>query len=297
MSVLSCQLSVKKVTENWELTTSNGLKTMSKLKITAVGHATHLIEMDGEFLLTDAVFSRKVLFWRRMKEPGIRPDDLPPLTALVVSHAHYDHLDLFSYKYFSLKTPIVVPLGLGKFFAKFLKNPIVEIPPWSEHRIGNITIHSVPVKHRGFRLSGLRWQATSGFVFEKSHQKVLFPGDTAYGDHFKKIAHLHNLDVALLPIGGYSPPWFQKGRHLNPSEAVNAFLDLKAKTMIPYHWGVFRISQEEPEAPLSWMKNILGEKPGLNVKILEPGESFSLDSASFRSSSPMGETVQIEVRK
>lgn len=248
---------------------------MSKLKITAIGHATHLIEMGGEFLLTDPIFSKKVLFQKRHQEVGIKPEDLPPLSAIVVTHAHYDHLDLFSYKYFSLKTPIVVPMGLGKFMAKFLPNPIVEIPPWSEHHVGGLTIHSIPVKHRGFRLSGLTWRATTGYVFEQENQKILFPGDTAYGEHFKKIATLHKIDVALLPIGSYAPRWFMKHRHMNPSEAVDAFLDLKAGAMIPYHWGVFRISQEELEAPGLWLKNILSEKPELNVKILEPGQSYS----------------------
>jgi len=248
---------------------------MSKLKITAIGHATHLVEMDGEFLITDPNFSKKLWALHRLQEPGIRPEDLPPLTAIVVTHAHYDHLDLFSYKYFSLKTPIIVPLGLGRFFAKFLRNPIIELPPWSEHKVGNITIHSVPVKHRGFRLSGLTWRATTGYVFEKNHRKVFFPGDTAYGEHFKKIANLYQVEVALLPIGAYKPRWLMKNRHMNPSEAVDAFRDLKAETMIPYHWGVFRISREEPEAPGEWLKNILSEKPELKVKILAVGESYS----------------------
>jgi L-ascorbate metabolism protein UlaG (beta-lactamase superfamily) len=249
---------------------------MSKLKITSVGHATHLIEMDGEHILTDPIFSKKALFQRRLKEPGIRPEDLPPLTAIVVTHAHYTHLDLFSYKFFPLSVPIVVPLGLGKFLAKFLRNPIVEIPPWGEHTVGGVKIHTVPVRHRGFRLSGFTWRATTGYVFEKGGSKVFFPGDTAYGDHFKKIASLHEIDVALLPIGAYEPRWFMKHRHMNPSEAIDAFLDLKADIMIPYHWGVFRLSKEEPEAPLEWLKNILKEKSFQNVKILEPGEYFPI---------------------
>lgn len=249
---------------------------MSKLKITYVGHATHLIDLEGETFLTDPNFSRKVLFVPRLKEPGLKPEDLPPLTAILVTHAHYDHLDLFSYKYFSLSTPIVAPLGLGKFIAKFLKNPIIEIAPWGEHRIGGVTVHAVSVRHFGFRLSGLTWHSTTGYVLEKDGKCVFFPGDTAYGEHFKKIAHLHKLDVALLPIGAYEPRWFMKYRHMNPAEALEAFRDLGAQTMIPYHWGFFRLSQEDPEAPLQWLKTLLAERPDPNVKILDPGQSFSL---------------------
>jgi L-ascorbate metabolism protein UlaG (beta-lactamase superfamily) len=244
------------------------------LKITYVGHATHLIEMDGEFILTDPNFSKKVLFVSRLKEPGIKPEDLPPLSAIAITHAHFDHLDIFSFKYFSLNIPIIVPEGLGKLITKFLKNPVIEIPTWGEHTLNQLHIHSVPVKHHGFRISGLTWRGTTGYIFEKAGKKVFFPGDTAYGDHFKKIANLHKIDVALLPIGGYEPQWFMKHRHMNPAEALQALEDLKADAMIPYHWGTFRISKEAPEAPIVWLNNLLKDKPNPKVKILEPGESF-----------------------
>ncbi len=245
------------------------------LKITFIGHATFLIEMEDEFILTDPLFSKKVLGFPRHQEPGIKPEALPPLNSILVSHAHYDHLDLFSYKYFSLHTPVMVPLGLGKLLTKFLKNPIVEIPPWSQYAMGEMTIHAVPVKHTGFRLSGLTWKNTTGFILEKNGIKIFFAGDTADGDHFRKIAELHKIDVALLPIGNYEPRWLMKHRHMNPEEAVQAFLDLKAEVMIPYHWGAFRLSQESLEEPGLELKRILKERPGLKVKILKPGESFS----------------------
>lgn len=247
---------------------------MSKLKITFVGHATFLIEMGGEFLLTDPNFSHKILGFSRLQEPGIRPDTLPDLNAITVTHAHYDHLDIFSYKYFPLKTPIVVPEGLGKLINKFLPNPVTEILPWSEHQIGNITIFTVPVKHQGFRLSGLTYRATTGYLFKKDDLSIFFPGDTAYSEHFAEIAKAHKIDIALLPIGAYEPRWFMKNRHMNPEEALKAFEDLKARIMIPYHWGAFKISAEKPEAPLEWLQKILSEKADERVKILKPGEFY-----------------------
>src|SRR5262245_11183861 len=147
---------------------------MSKLKITAVGHATHLIEMDGDRILTDPNFSKKVLFFKRHKEPGIKPEDLPRLTLVALTHAQYDHLDFFSYKYIPLSVPVVAPKGLGKLLRKFLRNPIVEISPGGTHMIGRLKIHAVPVKHRGFRLSGLRYRAATGFIFEKDGRTVFY---------------------------------------------------------------------------------------------------------------------------
>ncbi len=250
---------------------------MSKLKITSIGHASHLIEMDGEFLITDPNFSRKMWIAKREKEPGIAPEDLPQLAAIVVTHAHYDHLDLFSYKYFSIHIPIVVPEGLGSFIKKHLRNPVIEIPKEGSVLVGGIKIHRVPVKHFGFRLFGLTWRETTGYLFEKNGKKVYFPGDTAYGDgeHFRKAAAKHAIDAALLPIGAYAPRWFMKSRHMNPPDALQAFSDLKAKVMIPYHWGVFQISAEPVEAPREWLEQILKEKPDSRVKILRPGEHWS----------------------
>jgi len=248
---------------------------MSKLKITFIGHATFLLELDGEAILTDPNFSQKVLGLPRHQAPGLSPEALPPLKAIAVSHGHYDHLDIFSYKYFPLQTPIVAPTGLGSFFQKFLPNPVTEIAPWGEHRVGNVQVFSVPVKHQGFRLSGLSYRGTTGFLFKISDTSILFPGDTAYSEHFSEIAKAHKVDIALLPIGAYEPRWFMKKRHMNPEEALQAFSDLKARVMIPYHWGSFKLSAESPQAPVEWLQKILSEKPDERVKILQAGMAYS----------------------
>lgn len=248
---------------------------MSKLKITFVGHATFLIEIEGETILTDPNFSNKILGLSRLQAPGIKAEDLPALTAIAVTHGHYDHLDIFSYKYFPLQTPILVPDGLGKLIQKFLPNPVTEIAPWSEHKVGNIQVYTVPVKHQGFRLSGLTYRGTTGYIFKKGDLSIFFPGDTAYSEHFSEIAKAHKIDIALLPIGAYEPKWFMKNRHMNPEEALKAFGDLKARIIIPYHWGSFRISAETAQAPIEWLQKILSEKPDERVKILQPGMSYS----------------------
>lgn len=248
---------------------------MSKLKITFIGHASFLIETEGENILTDPNFSRKVLGIHRVQEPGIKPENLPPLSAIAVSHGHYDHLDIFSYKYFSTHTPIIAPEGLGAFFQKFLPNPVREIPPQGEFNLGKVQIFTLPVKHQGFRLSGLSYRGTTGYLFKTQNLSVFYPGDTAYSEHFSEIAKQHKIDIALLPIGAYEPRWFMKKRHMNPEEALQAFADLKARIMIPYHWGAFRLSAEKIEAPLELLQKRLAEKPNERVKILQPGMSYS----------------------
>lgn len=249
---------------------------MSKSKITYIGHATFLIEMDGQFILTDPNFSKKTLLSKRLQEPGMKPENLPDLTCIAISHANYSHLDFFSFKYFSLKTPIIVPHGLGKFLQKFLRNPIIELPPWGEHLFGDLKINSVPVKHTGFRWSGLRWRESSGYLFTKSDQTIYFPGDTAYSDHFREVSNLHNIDIALLPIGNSEPRWWMKNRKMNPKESLRAFKDLKAKLMIPYHWGTFHSPFLQPDKSLEIFKEEIKNQKIENVKILEVGGSYSV---------------------
>lgn len=248
---------------------------MSKLKITFIGHASFLIEMRGENILTDPNFSQTVLGVKRVHPPGIKPEDLPALNAIAVSHGHYDHLDIFSYKYFSTHTPLVVPKGLGDFFKKFLPNPVTEIEKNGSHHIGKVQVITVPVKHQGFRLSGLTHRGTTGFIFKSDDLSVFFPGDSAYSEHFSEIAKAHKIDIALLPIGAYEPRWLMKKRHMNPEEALQAFADLKARVMIPYHWGSFRLSAEMPLAAIERLQELLAVKPDPRVKILQPGMSYS----------------------
>jgi L-ascorbate metabolism protein UlaG (beta-lactamase superfamily) len=115
------------------------------------------------------------------------------------------------------------------------------------------------------------------YIIEVGGKTIFFAGDTAYHSDFRNIGNTYNVDAALLPIGCYKPQFYMKRFHMDPADAVQAFLDLKAKFMIPIHWGTFRLSLEKPEEPIEWLKKIAAErKIEDQIKILQPGEHLEI---------------------
>lgn len=247
----------------------------STLHVTYIGHATFLIKMGEQCLLTDPNFSGDILFFKRQEKPGILPENLPTLDAILVSHAHYDHLDIFSYKYFKSDIPIVVPKGVGCFVGKFLTHPIIEIPTWGHHRCGEIEIHSVPARHTGYRFFPLRYRRASGYILKSPAGTIYFAGDTGYGPHFKQIASLFQIDVALLPVNYSKLPSLLRGGHLSPNLAVKAIQDLKARHVIPIFSNAFSFLFEDPKTAHTQFSGLVETKT-LDSKIhfLNPGESL-----------------------
>ncbi|MBI2338783.1 MAG: MBL fold metallo-hydrolase [Deltaproteobacteria bacterium] len=245
-------------------------------RVQFVGHSCLWVTLDGRHFLVDANFSSRILgLFKRRALLGIDLDNLPDVSALLVTHAHYDHLDIFSYKYFSQDKKIIVPKGIGGLVKRYIHNPIAELKEWETGDATSIKITAVPAKHYGFRLSGLRYTKCLGFVLEGSQHTVYLAGDTAYGPHFKEIGDKFAIDIACLPIGSFRPARFMKKQHLNPEEALRAFEDLKAKKMIPIHWGSFRLAMEKVNEPVEWLKKSIAGKPvAESVAILQTGESF-----------------------
>lgn len=250
--------------------------------LTYIGHSTVLIEYEGGAVLTDPQFSSHALIFKRHVPIQYDLARLPKLDAVLISHAHHDHLDLASFKYIDSSVPVFVPDGLGKFVGKFIGNPVIELACNASHEFQNgLSITAVFAKHTGFRWTGLRFRRCNGYVIDVPPTRIYFAGDTAYGPHFAKITSSLTINyqpltinVALLPIAGYSPRWLMKGRHMTPQEAIQAFLDLGAKVMIPIHWGHFRISTEPLDEPITLLRR-RAEEQGLTdrIYILEPGES------------------------
>jgi L-ascorbate metabolism protein UlaG (beta-lactamase superfamily) len=236
------------------------------LLITFINHVTFLIQTAGMNILTDPVFSHRVSPFRhvgpcRVRAPGLSFDQLPSIDLVLVSHNHYDHMDLPSIKLLAKKfQPLfITPLGNGHFLKRAGAERIVEMDWWQSHDIHSSKIITVPAQHWSARGLHDRNRALwAGFVIETSRNKIYFAGDTGYANHFKQISEcLGVMDVALLPIGAYEPRWFMRDQHMNPDDAVLAHMDLNARLSIGMHYGVFRLTDEGFDEPLADLQQAL----------------------------------------
>jgi N-acyl-phosphatidylethanolamine-hydrolysing phospholipase D len=217
----------------------------ARLAVLWVGHATALIQIDDKVILTDPVFTSTVAeVVARLVEPGLDPEDLPPVDAVLISHMHFDHLSLGSLSMIERKVrALFVPQG-GLVYVPNYAFDAIELPTWSTWQEGDLRIAAVPVEHTGFRYGLDRdWMTTSytGYVVEYHGISVYFGGDTAYRrEYFEQTrARFPALDLALLPIAPIHPRDFMKSKHIDPAEAVQAFFDLGARRMVPIHFDTF----------------------------------------------------------
>ncbi|MBX2883140.1 MAG: MBL fold metallo-hydrolase [Granulosicoccus sp.] len=242
-----------------------------QLRITFINHATVLIQSDELNIITDPVFSKRVspvsfAGPRRHRNPGLNIDQLPPIHAVLISHTHYDHMDLPSIDAISRRDQpvIVAPLNNGVIIEKATDQKAVELTWWSQHAVNEQTqVHLVPARHWTSRKPGDENQALwGGFVICFPSGNVFFAGDTGYGDgsHFTQASETFGtFRCALLPIGGYEPRWFMQSQHMNPDEAVLAFKKLKANYALGIHHGTFQLTDEAHDAPLLELQQALKE--------------------------------------
>jgi N-acyl-phosphatidylethanolamine-hydrolysing phospholipase D len=256
----------------------------ARLVATWVGHATVLLQLDDRFVLTDPVFTSTVgVVSRRYVAPGIAPEDLPQVDAVVVSHMHFDHLSLGSLDRIEDRVAhIVLPEG-GLAYVPGSSVPTDELAPWESLELDGLRITATPVEHNGWRYAGDRaWRATAftGYVIEYNGLSVYFGGDTAAsGWMFSATGRrFPDLDLALLPIAPIHPREFMCRTHMDPKEALDAFADLGARAMIPIHFDTFFNSLDEVgEAPrlLRAEMNERGLGPD-RVIVLEHGQQHVL---------------------
>jgi L-ascorbate metabolism protein UlaG (beta-lactamase superfamily) len=241
----------------------------NEMHVTHINHSTVLIQVAGKNILTDPIYSDRCspVSWagpKRVRQPGIEFENLPPIDFVLISHDHYDHLDLPTIdRLIKRDNPqFFVGLGVGERF-ETMEN-VHEMDWWESSRVNDrIQFHFVPVQHFSGRTL---WDRNStqwgGFVIEADGRKIYFGGDTGYADHFKKTRERFGpMDLALLPIGAYGPRDFMKYAHVDPDEAVRAHLDLEAKTSIGMHYGTFQLTSEEYDAPVKEL-SIAKEKYG-----------------------------------
>jgi L-ascorbate metabolism protein UlaG (beta-lactamase superfamily) len=243
-------------------------------RLTWIGHATWLVQLDGLSFLTDPVLSDSLPgFIGRNVPPAIPLEKLPRIDAALVSHNHYDHLDVQSLR--SVGAPVVAGLGTERLLRRERLVGTV-LGWWQSTRIGGVTITFVPAQHFSQRTLGDRNEMLwGGFVIEGSSATVYHAGDTAYFPGFKQIGERFHVDAALLPVGAYDPPWFMQAVHLDPEQALQAFADLGAGTFFAMHWGTFKLGDEpldEPPRRIEAERVRLGLPPE-RVRVLAIGET------------------------
>jgi L-ascorbate metabolism protein UlaG (beta-lactamase superfamily) len=254
-------------------------------RITYVNHTTFLIQVDGLNILTDPVWSKRTspFQWagpKRMRQPGLRLEDLPKIHVVLLSHNHYDHLDIATmHTVFGAHHPkIITPLGVKAFLDEEKITGATDLDWWDEFSLsGSVLVQSVPAQHFSGRGS-LDRDATlwCGYMLTTSAGKLYFAGDTGYNENtFKEIGQkAGEINISIIPVGAYKPRWFMSPIHVSPDEAVKIHLDVKSKVSIASHFGTFALADDSREDPEVDLKNALRDNNILEDKfvLLEEGE-------------------------
>ncbi|TVX91748.1 MBL fold metallo-hydrolase [Paenibacillus agilis] len=285
----------------------------SNTTITWIGHSTFLLQIGGLNIVTDPVWAMKMALEKRLSPPGIPIQDMPELDVVLISHSHYDHLHVVSLRQLVREqTIIIVPAGLkGKLARKGFRN-IVELQWWESIQVDQVTVTFVPAQHWTRRsLTDMNRSHWGGYVLERigSHvdeiepnfnldeseealekaksykdtvehvddvSTIYFAGDSGYFRGFKEIGERFDIDVTLMPIGAYEPEWFMSAQHVNPEEALQAFVDVRAKLMIPMHYGAFKLADDTPKEAIDRLmaeRERIGIEPE-RVRLLVLGDTW-----------------------
>ena len=233
------------------------LVTNGQMGVTFIGHASFFVQIGGENVLIDPNFARWLFVLKRLRKPGVKIHDLPPIDLVLITHAHFDHLHRPSLRALVQHTKrwrgsaptIVVPEQVFDLVSDLGFRDVVELNWWTNYRHRNVTITHVPSRHWGARVLKDAHRGYGGYVLRDGKHSVYHAGDTAYFSGFREIGMRLSPQLALLPIGAYNPPSF-RNVHASPADATRGFIDLNSKWMVPMHYGTFRLSHEPMDEPL-----------------------------------------------
>ncbi len=226
-----------------------------ELGLTFIGHSSFFVQIGGKNLIIDPNFARWLFILKRLRRPGVRVKDLPPIDVVLVTHAHFDHLHRPSLRAIARHTErkagkapaIVVPTLVSDLISDLGFREIIELNWWEELKFGGLDITLVPSRHWGARVVRDMHRGFGGYVVRSRRDSLYHAGDTAYFSGFREIGTRLKPELALLPIGAYDP---FRAVHASPADSVRAFLDMGARWMIPMHYGSFRLSHEPMDEPL-----------------------------------------------
>jgi L-ascorbate metabolism protein UlaG (beta-lactamase superfamily) len=253
-----------------------------ELRVTLVNHSTVLLQQQGCNILTDPIWSERAgpLSWigpRRRRKPGVSWEHLPPIDIVLLSHNHYDHLDLPTLRRLAARgdSTYIVPSGVAPLL-RSEKIGLAHELDWGESlKLPSCTVHCVPAQHFSSRWIHDRNRTLwCGYVIECQGRLIYFAGDTAFGPHFAQIREKFGSPrLALLPIGAYEPRWFMSPIHMAPEEAVRAHEILAAQTSIAIHHGTLQLADEGIDTP---KKQLIACAPPESFLILENGQFADL---------------------
>ena len=268
------------VTERWETwparvqdvtTVKPSTEVAGGTRVTFVGHASWLIQTAGLNILVDPVWAERASPFsfagpKRIRAPGIAFHDLPRIDVVIVTHNHYDHLDIETLgRLWQRNRPrLVTPLGNDAIMRETMPGLVATTLDWRESvpLDGGVRVHAEPTQHWSARgLRDRRHALWASFVIETPSHKIYAIGDTGFGDGatFREIAGRHpGIALALIPIGAYEPRWFMRDQHMNPAEAVEAFRLSGASAALGHHWGTFPLTAEAHDAPPRELARALG---------------------------------------
>jgi L-ascorbate metabolism protein UlaG (beta-lactamase superfamily) len=255
------------------------LVTNGELGVTFIGHASFFVQMGGQSVVLDPNFARWLFVLKRLRKPGLRVSDLPPIDLVLVTHAHFDHLHRPSLRAIvnhtrrstGMAPTIVIPHHVFDLVSDLGFEEIIELDWWNHYRHGDLTVTHVPSRHWGARILKDSHRGYGGYVLRSEKHSVYHAGDTAYFSGFREIGQRLSPEVALLPIGAYNPEQFRTV-HTSPGDATRAFLDLNSRWMVPMHYGSFRLSHEPIDEPLQLLEKE-AKKAGIEdrVVVMEEG--------------------------
>jgi len=216
--------------------------------ITWIGHASFLIQGPHGNILVDPNWANWLLVVRRLRHAGLAHHHLPTIDLVLITHAHFDHLNRKSLRQIAANQPIVVPAGVGDLVHGLGFEKVYEINWWERLRFPGAAITFVPAKHWGARKVTDHHRGYGGYVIDMGGRTIYHAGDSGYFSGFREIGKKFRPEVALLPIGAYHGPKFGEN-HMTPEQALRAFGDLRSKILVPMHFGTYRLSYEPLHEP------------------------------------------------
>lgn len=250
---------------------------VQSVKITYVGHATVIVESSNIKFITDPLLVRRIarIGPRRLVKFKFKKSMLKDLDFILISHGHFDHLDLRSLRMISKKIPVICHPSLKRLVRKSGHKRIIPLELWQSTRFRGVKITAVPAFHFSARPPFHFKKDYQGYIVE-TDRTTYFSGDTGMSGLFEEIGNKFHIDICVLPIAAYHPPSFRK-THLSPEDALEAMQAMNAKLLIPVHWGTFDLSWEDFREPPKRLM-YYAKKKGLeeNVMLVKHGQYITV---------------------